>query len=64
VNFEVAPGEILGVVGESGSGKTTVALALLGYTRPGVTVRAGRSRSGGRAFFSGTPAACASFAAR
>ena len=39
VSFDVAPGEILGVVGESGSGKTTVALALLGYMRPGVNLR-------------------------
>jgi microcin C transport system ATP-binding protein len=28
-DFEVAPGETLGVIGESGSGKTTLALALL-----------------------------------
>jgi peptide/nickel transport system ATP-binding protein len=36
VSFALGTGEILGLVGESGSGKTTTALALLGYTRPGV----------------------------
>jgi oligopeptide/dipeptide ABC transporter ATP-binding protein len=41
VSFDVSRGEILGVVGESGSGKSTIALALLGYTKPGVRVRAG-----------------------
>ena len=29
-DFELAPGETLGVIGESGSGKTTLALAVLG----------------------------------
>jgi peptide/nickel transport system ATP-binding protein len=47
VSFEVAAGEILGVVGESGSGKTTVALALLGYARPGVRLDGGRVEVGG-----------------
>jgi peptide/nickel transport system ATP-binding protein len=41
VSLAVRAGEILGLVGESGSGKTTTALALLGYTQPGVRVRSG-----------------------
>jgi peptide/nickel transport system ATP-binding protein len=47
VSFDVAAGEILGVVGESGSGKTTVALALLGFTRPGVRLDGGSIEVGG-----------------
>ena len=41
VSFEVLAGEVLGLVGESGSGKTTVAQALLGYTRPGLRLVSG-----------------------
>ena len=44
VSFGVGSGEILGLVGESGSGKTTTALALLGYTRPGIVVPEGQRR--------------------
>jgi peptide/nickel transport system ATP-binding protein len=42
VSFAVQAGEVLGLVGESGSGKTTVALALLGHTRRGLRIAAGR----------------------
>jgi dipeptide transport system ATP-binding protein len=34
VDFDVAPGEVLGVVGESGSGKSVAMLAVLGLIRP------------------------------
>jgi peptide/nickel transport system ATP-binding protein len=42
VDLTLHGGEILGLVGESGSGKTTTALALLGYTRPGVRAAGGQ----------------------
>ncbi|HEX9599603.1 MAG TPA: ABC transporter ATP-binding protein [Gaiellaceae bacterium] len=48
VSFQLEPGKVLGLVGESGSGKTTTALALLGYTRPGVRIAAGMVKVGGR----------------
>jgi len=34
VNFDLAPGEVLGLVGESGSGKSTLGRALLGLVQP------------------------------
>ena len=46
VSFEVAKGEALGVVGESGCGKTTMAMALLGYARPGTRIAEGRVQLG------------------
>jgi peptide/nickel transport system ATP-binding protein len=48
VTFHVASGEVLGLVGESGSGKTTVGLALLGHTRRGARIAAGRVAIEGR----------------
>lgn len=42
VTFRVNAGEVLGLVGESGSGKTSVALALLGYARRGLTISSGK----------------------
>jgi peptide/nickel transport system ATP-binding protein len=41
VSFAIPAGEVLGLVGESGSGKTTIALALLGYARRGLTITDG-----------------------
>ena len=47
VSFGVPAGEVLGIVGESGSGKTTVALALLGHARRGLSIRSGQVRLDG-----------------
>ncbi len=41
-SVEVHPGEVVALIGESGAGKTTVALAALGYARPGTRFRNGR----------------------
>jgi microcin C transport system ATP-binding protein len=49
VDFDLAPGETLGVIGESGSGKTTLALAVLGLMRSQGDIRiANRGWGAGR----------------
>jgi peptide/nickel transport system ATP-binding protein len=47
ISFAVPAGEVLGLVGESGSGKTTVALALLGHARRGLSITGGQVRLDG-----------------
>jgi peptide/nickel transport system ATP-binding protein len=46
VSFTLRRGEVLALIGESGSGKTTVALSLLGYTKPGCQITGGEIRLG------------------
>jgi peptide/nickel transport system ATP-binding protein len=46
VSFAVAMGEVLALIGESGSGKTTIALALMGFTRTGACIAGGSIRIG------------------
>jgi peptide/nickel transport system ATP-binding protein len=55
IGFRCHPGEAIGIVGESGSGKTTVGMALLGYVRPGMSIRSGRVVIDGRDVLRLTP---------
>ncbi|MCB8840348.1 ABC transporter ATP-binding protein [Aurantimonas sp. VKM B-3413] len=48
VDLDVGEGEMVALIGESGSGKTTIALTLLGHTRPGCSIRRGSVRVAGR----------------
>jgi microcin C transport system ATP-binding protein len=44
VDFDLAPGETLGIIGESGSGKTTLAMAVLGLVKSEGEIRIGGKR--------------------
>lgn len=46
VSFAIPKGEVLALIGESGSGKTTIALAMMGYSRFGATISADCIRIG------------------
>ena len=54
VNVTIRPGETLGIVGESGSGKSTVALASMGYMKPGLRRLSGDVRFEGKDMFAQT----------
>ena len=55
VSFNVKRGEVVALIGESGSGKTTIALSVLGYTKPGLKFTGGEVRLDGRDILSMPP---------
>ena len=48
INFDIAPGEILGVVGESGAGKSLTGAAIIGLLEPPGRIAGGEILLGGR----------------
>ncbi|MBO9449829.1 ABC transporter ATP-binding protein [Tropicibacter sp. R16_0] len=51
VSLELCAGETIGIVGESGSGKSTVALAMMGYLKSGLSVFRGSAVFDGHNMF-------------
>lgn len=56
IAFTIEPGRVLGLVGESGSGKTTISHAMLGYSRKGTRIAAGRVEIDGTDVLAGSAA--------
>jgi len=48
VDFDLAPGQVLGLIGESGAGKSTIGLATMAYGRGGVELTGGEVWVNGR----------------
>ena len=48
INFEIAPGEVLGVVGESGAGKSLTGAAIIGLLEPPGRIAGGEIRLAGQ----------------
>lgn len=55
VSFDVNKGEVVALIGESGSGKTTISLAALAYTKPGLEFTGGEALLNGEDVLSMPP---------
>ncbi len=55
VTFNIHKGEVVALIGESGSGKTTISLATLAYTKPGLFFSGGECRLFGKDVLSMSP---------
>ncbi|MEO1681259.1 MAG: ABC transporter ATP-binding protein [Pseudomonadota bacterium] len=64
VSFALHRGATVGIVGESGSGKSTIARALLGFTRPGARVAGGTVTVGDSDVFALSPQGLREFRGR
>ena len=55
VTFDIYKGQVVALIGESGSGKTTISLASLSYTKPGLEFTGGEVRLNGEDVLTAPP---------